>query len=180
MTPIPRPRFARRTAGFTLVEVSMALVVFLMMTLVFAAIFPIAVRGSKMSDNYAQAAQIAQHKLDQMRAAGFAKLNYAGLTSSGIIDTMSSPPATLPATYRFENIDSLVSDGTNGGYFPPGSSGTITVQDYATYAAAKGVVGGLPPVGAVDYVTVTITWVGGGVPSGTYSASAMIIQMRPT
>lgn len=180
MKPIRRPRPVRSAAGFTLVEVGMALVVFMMMTLVFAAIFPIAVRGSKMSDNYAQGAQIVQHKIDQMRTAGFAKLTYSGLTGAGIIDPMASPPATLPATYHFENIDNLVTNNGNTGYFPPGSTGTITIQDYATYAASKGVSSGLPTVGAVDYVTVTVNWVGGGVPSGTYSASAMIIEMRHT
>lgn len=178
------PKYSRcrrvQTSGFTLIEVTMALVVLLMMTLMFAAVFPIAVRGSKMSDNYAQAAQIAQHKIDQLRAAGFSSLNYTSLNGAGIVDTTASPPASLPATYHFESSDNLVNNGSNNGYYPPGSTGTVTIQDYYTYAVSKGITSGIPPAGAVDYITVTITWTGGGVQGGTYSASAMVIQMKHT
>lgn len=167
-----------RSQGFTLIEVALALIVFLMMTLVFAAVFPMALSAAKTSDNYSQAAQIAQHKIDQMRAAGFGSLSYAGLTGASIIDSI--PPTGPTAIYHFEGVDNLVSNGANNGYFPPGSTGTITIQDYNAYATAKGVSSGLPPAGAVDYVTVTLTWTGGGVHGGTYSASAMIAQIKET
>ena len=71
----------------------MALVVFTMMTLMFAAVFPMAVRGAQYSSNYAQAAMLAQHKMDQLRSAGFDKLFTDGngtalikLQSLGIVD----------------------------------------------------------------------------------------------
>jgi type II secretory pathway pseudopilin PulG len=178
MTPIFRRRRGRARA-FTLIEVALSLIVFLMMTLVFAAVFPMALSAAKLSDNYSQAAQIAQHKIDQMRAAGFSGLNYAGLLNASIIDPIA-PPAGQPTVYHFESVDNVVSNGTNSGYFPPGSTATITIQDYNAYATAKGVSSGLPPAGAVDYVTVTLTWAGGGARGGTYSTSAMIIQMKHT
>lgn len=168
-----------RSRGFTLIEVCLALIVFLMMTLVFAAVFPVALSAAKTSDNYAQAAQIAQHKIDQMRAVGYSGLNYNGLLSSALIDPVPSPPGQTQ-TYHFENIDNLISNGGNTGYFPPGSTGTITVRDYAAYAASQNAGGYLPPAGTVDYVTVTLTWTGAGTQSGTYSASAMIVQMKHT
>jgi type II secretory pathway pseudopilin PulG len=163
-----------------LIEVTLSLIIFLMMTLVFAAVFPLALGQAKSSDDYAQATQIAQHKIDQMRAAGYTNLSYASLYSASIIDSMSSPPSGLPATYSFTNVDNLVNNGTNVGYFPPGSTGKITVQDYAAYAASKGVTSGLPPANAVDYVTVTLKWSGGGRPGGTYTVSTMIGQMKHT
>src|SRR5579875_2246469 len=75
MTRIDRLAASR---GFTMIEVCLALVVFLMMTLMFAAVFPTVVRGAKMSDNYTQATFLAQHKLDQLRASGFSRLSSPG------------------------------------------------------------------------------------------------------
>ena len=60
--------------------------VFMMMTLVFAAVFPVALRGAQFSNNYAQAALLAQHKIDQLRAAGFSKMDYTDLNNLGIVD----------------------------------------------------------------------------------------------
>ena len=54
--------------GFTMAEVMMALAVFTMMTLMFAAVFPMAVRGAQYSSNYAQGSMLAQHKMDQIRS----------------------------------------------------------------------------------------------------------------
>jgi len=158
--------------GFTLMEVTLALIVFLMMTLMFAAAFPMALRAAKFSNNYTQAAQIGQHKIDQMRAAGVNNLTYAGLSNQGIID---ASPMTSP--YSFTTVDALANNGTNHGYFPTGSTGTITVQDYHDFQAASGVTPTVPE-GVMDYVTVTITWTGGGVSTGNYHVSAIIIKMR--
>lgn len=166
--------YKRRTekSGFTLIEVSLALIVFLMMTLMFAAVFPMALRAAKFSNNYAQAAQIAQHKIDQMRAAGVGNLNYTGLSGRGIID-----PAPNVSPYTFTGVDALANDGSNHGYFPLGSTGTITVQDYHDFQTAAGVTPTVP-LGVMDYVTVTLNWTGGGVSTGNYHASAIIIKMR--
>ncbi len=170
-----------RQNGFTVAEVVLALTVFLIMTLVFAAVFPLAVRGAQFSNNYAQAGQLAQHKIDQLRAAGFTKIDYTDLNALSIVDTMSSPPASLPASFPFTSSDNLTSNGTTQGYFPPGSTGTIYICDYnsgATFADGTVLPGNSAvPAGQVDYVTIKIKWTGGGVSSGSYSVSAMIIKM---
>ncbi|MBV9850326.1 MAG: prepilin-type N-terminal cleavage/methylation domain-containing protein [Armatimonadetes bacterium] len=163
-------RRRRRQRGFTLMEVTLALIIFLMMTLVFAAVFPVAVRGAQFSNNYAQAAQLAQHKIDQLRAAGFSKMDYTDLYNQGIIDAMNAPPASLPYSFTFTGADNLVSAGTTQGFFPPGSAGTISVVDYSTMNPTV-------PAGQVDYVTIAINWSGGGISSGSYQVSAMIIKM---
>ena len=154
-------------------EVALALAVFILMTLMFAAAFPMVARGSQFSGNYSQAAMIAEHKIDQLRSAGYSNLNYQGLNSQGIIDVMGSPPSGLPATYFFTATDNLDTSGTVQGIFPPGSTGTITVQDFSAVNTTAGI-----SAGQVDYVTVTITWPAGAVSGGTYSTSAMIIQMK--
>ncbi len=42
----------RQSAGFTLIEVTLALIIFAMMTILFAAVFPMTVRGAQYSGNY--------------------------------------------------------------------------------------------------------------------------------
>lgn len=155
----------------------MAMTVFLMMSVMFAAVFPVAVRAGKMSNNYAQAAQLAQHKIDQVRAAGIGKLGYNDLSTAQIVDPMANPPAGLPATYAFTGVDGLANSGTNNGYFPLGSTGTLTVRDYNAYLTSQGASSPVP-AGVMDFITVTIQWSGGGVSPGSYTASALIIKMK--
>ena len=166
----PGARRRGSQGGFTMMEIVLALMVFMMMTLVFAAVFPLALRGAQFSNNYSQAALLAQHKIDQLRAAGFSKMDYADLNSLGIVDAMATPPTGLPATYAFTNADSLVSNGASQGFFPPGSSGALSIVDGSALNATV-------PVGQVDDVTVTVTWSGAGISSGSYRASAMIVKM---
>ena len=143
-----------------------------MMTLMFAAVFPMAVRGAQYSSNYAQAATLAQHKLDQLRSAGFSRLftptGDNSLTSLNIIDAVNAPNS-----YDFTTADSLVSSGTTQGYFPPGSAGTVTIVDYASTptGAANGV-----PGNTLAYVTVTLVWTNTGVANSSYSTSAVIAK----
>ena len=149
-----------RQGGFTLIEVALALVIFVMMALLFAAVFPVAVRGAQQSNNYDQAALLAQHKIDQLRAAGFGNLDSTDLVRLGIVD---SAPTTSP--YSFTATDDLLGGSGGNGYFPPGTTGTITIGPY----------GGTG--GSVDAVTITISWPSGATPHGSYSASTMIISM---
>lgn len=155
----------------------MAMVVFTMMTLMFAAVFPMAVRGAQFSSNYTQGTMLAQHKMDQLRTTGYHRLgDSTGLARMGIID--NPQPAGYPivanggTTYAFTSVDGLVNDGMTQGYFAPGSMGTVTVSDYATSSAPSGTNG--VPTGKLAYVTVTISWMGGGISSGSTSVSAII------
>ena len=165
-------------AGFTITEVALALVIFTMMVVLFAAVFPMTVRGAQYGNNYTQAAMIAQHKMDQLRSAGYARLDLGDLTNLAIID--ANQPYGYPASvnggaaYSFTTADALVNDGVTQGCFPPGSQGTVTVCDYATLHPSSGIA-----VSTLDYVTVTLTWTGGGVSNGSYSTSAIIANVKP-
>lgn len=166
-------------AGFTLMEIVLALTIFTMMTLMFAAVFPIAVRGAQFSNYYNQATLLGQHKIDQIRSAGFSVLqdptgsqstSTSSLVSRNIIDSNSLSGSTVPYTAAFTAIDNLASSGTVQGLFPAGSTGTLSVVDYHTLNAAV-------PANKVDYVTVTINWSGAGLSTGSYQVSAVVIAM---
>ena len=171
------PSLSRRRSerGFTITEVALALIIFAMMTVLFGAVFPMTVRGAQYSSNYAQAAMMAQHKMDQLRAAGCSRLDMTDLSNLSIID--SPQPNNYPAavtggsTLSFTTVDGLVSDGTAQGYFPSGSEGTVTIADYTALHPASGI-----PANTMFYVTIKIAWVGGGVSNGSYSTSAIIAK----
>lgn len=145
-------------------EVTLALVIFAMMTLMFGAVLPVAVRGAAHGGNYNQAAALAQRKVDQLRVAGYSRLfdgtdgtALSKLSAQNVVNAQNSS-----GVFDFTTVDHLT--GT-GGFFPPDSTGTITVAD-----GYNGV-----PAGNAAQVTVTITWTG-TVP-GSYSASAIIVSM---
>ena len=175
----PRPLKRRAQAGFTIMEVALALVIFTMMSVLFAAVFPMATRGAQYGGNYTQAAMIAQHKMDQLRSAGFARLDLSDLTNLAVVDTPQPAgyPAAAPSgmTYSFTTVDGLASSGGTQGYFPPGSQGTITICDYALLHPSSGIA-----ANTLDYVTVTLTWTGGGLANGSYTTSAVIANLPPS
>ena len=176
---IARRRIARRqTAGFTLMEVCLALIVFGMMTVLFGAVFPMTVRGAQYSGNYTQAAMIAQHKMEQLRSAGFSSLDQTHLTNLNAIDSPQASgypaPVSGGTSYSFTSAEHLVSDGVTKGYFAPGSMGTVTVADYAALHPSSGV-----PSGTLALVTVSVTWAGGGVSNSSYSTSALLANAAP-
>lgn len=167
-----------RAAGFTLVEVTLALIVFAMMTILFAAVFPMTMRGAQYGGNYTQAAMIAQHKMDEIRSAGFGSLDQGHLTNLSIVDSPQPPgyPITLNGgtTYSFTSAEHLVSDGTTQGYFAPGSHGIVTVVDYAALHPGSGV-----PAGSLALVNISITWTGGATHDGSYQTSALLANGAP-
>lgn len=169
-------RRTRRRAGFTLIEVALALIVFLMMTLMFAAVFPIAVRAAQFSNNYSQAAQIAQRKIDQLRGAGYDKLNYADLRTLGIVDAQANPPTAYPLVLPFTSVETLVRTGAGNGFFAAGSTGTITIDDYHN-DSADGASATNTAAGNMMFVTVNISWQDGGLSPGSYTTSALLIRM---
>jgi len=72
--------------GGALLEVMIALMVFACMMITFASSIIIAKSSSKMNGQYAQAISLCQHKVDQLRAVGFGRLNYTELNDAGIVD----------------------------------------------------------------------------------------------
>ena len=138
--------------GFTVAEVMLALTIFTLMILMFGAVYPMMSRGAQYSGNYSQGAMIAQHKMDQLRSAGFSRLDLRDLSNLTIVDT--TQPAGYPMTIRrqhvfFHNHRHLVTNSTTHGYFAPGSPGTVTVVDYAVLHPSSGI-----PTGTMALVMV--------------------------
>ena len=165
-------RRRRGRTGFTLAEVALSLVVFGMMTMMFAAVFPMAVRGAQHGNTYSQAAAIAQRKIDQLRSAGYSRLDSTDLTALGVVNGQNAN-----GTYDFTTQDNLT--GTGGFFTAPaaGGVGTVAVSDYASDVTTQdpNAAGSLPGTGNAAMVTVTLSW--GGVDKGSYSASALIVSM---
>jgi hypothetical protein len=93
-------RIGRR--GTSLLEVALGALVMAGGILIFAAFYPTAARCSRMSGSYSQAISEVQHKIDQLRAIGYGRLNYSEMTAAGIID-----PTPTSSPYRFEKVDDL-------------------------------------------------------------------------
>ena len=164
-----------RHSGFTLIEVVFALAIFLAMVIVFAAVFPIAVTASRFSNNYSQAAELAQHKIDELRGlpwSGFSSANFisngeSNLLSNNVIDAGTCTTIGSGFTCNFTNIDNIANNGSNIGYFPAGSVATVSVTPDTNDGAFSYV---------VYTATVTISWSGGGVSSGSYSTAAKLVE----
>ena len=146
-----------------MVEVMLSMMIFVVMILVFGAVFPFALHTAAFSNNYAQAALVAQHKIDQLQNAGYARMDYNDLSSLGIIDTSINPNSP----YTFTGVDNLVGNGGNPGFFATGSAGIVTIVDYNTLNP-----GVLP--GNMAYATVTINWTSYTGSVGTYSTSIIL------
>lgn len=157
--------------GFTLLETVFALTIFTMMALLFSAVLPVSQRAARMNAYYAQAAALAQHKVAQVRAAGFSSLQSpATLAGLGVIDSGSATSASVPYTANFLASDHLVADNTGSGLFPLGTTATLTVADYASVNASV-------PAGTVDTIAITLHWPVSGTSNGTYTMSGLVIQM---
>lgn len=161
-----KPSVRRAISGFTLIEVTIAMMIFLMMVLMFAAVFPLAVRGSLFSNNYAQAVSLCQHKMDQLRQEGFNNLSNPSsvLVHDSVIDTPGTQPST-GYSYSFTSCDNLTS------FYPSGATGTIQI-------APAPITGG-GTLSTVYAVTVTITWNTGTGSGSSYSLNAMIVKNEP-
>jgi prepilin-type N-terminal cleavage/methylation domain-containing protein len=111
-------RLQRR--AFTLVEVVVAVFLLALAVLMFGAFYPTASRASRMSGNHSQAISEVQHKVDQLRAVGYGRLNYTELRAAGIVDAEAGA-----SPYEFHRVDEL-------SRLLPNPTGTITVTYPAT------------------------------------------------
>ena len=142
-----RARPGRR--GVTLVEVAIAVLLMGMAAMLFASVYPTASRTARASGNHAQAISVVQHKIDELRALGYGRLNYDELRSAGIID---AAPNAMP--FRFDGVDGLAS-------LFPNAVGTISVAPAGTDLAS---------------VTVRLEWRGapGKAMEGRHEVQALI------
>lgn len=118
-------------SGFTLIEVMISIFVFALVTLMFSGTISASLRAGRLNGQYAQATSLCQHKIDQMRAVGFGRLNYTELSDAGIID---DNPSSQP--YSFVQVDDVAS-------YLPQASATVRVDTVNS---------------SVFKVTVSISW----------------------
>ena len=87
------------------------------------------------------------------------------LSNQNIVDAQNGNSSASGGSYDFTSVDHLTGAG---GFFPPGSTGTITTALCTTAPCTSSTSG-------IAQVTVTINWTG-TVP-GSYTVSALIISM---
>ncbi len=145
---MPRRKFQR--AG-TLLDVLLALSIIGGGLMAFGALMPTAARTGSMVGKYEQASSLVQHKIDQLRAVGYGRLNYTELRSAGIID---EEPLTQP--YSFKIVDNLQD------IFPEPEA-TISIIDETSN---------------IRRVTVTLRWRGGGFVQGSGQLQGVALIAR--
>jgi prepilin-type N-terminal cleavage/methylation domain-containing protein len=169
--PIHRRRGRR---GFTLIEVVFALTIFLMMAMVFSAVFPISIKAAKFSNNYNQAEELCQHKLDELREqpwGGFKSTTFATQAGANLVNGNVADSCSADAngdggmTCSFVNIDDIADNGNTVGYFPAGSTALVNIFP----------IPGTPSY-SVFKATSTISWTGGGLSNGSCSVSTVLIE----
>jgi prepilin-type N-terminal cleavage/methylation domain-containing protein len=143
------PRRARQ--GYSLIEVMVATFLLSLGVLAFSALAPVSAKASKMNGNYAQAVSIAQHKVDQLRAVGYGRLNHADLLAAGVVD---ASPTAQP--YKFDTTEGLAN------YFPIFTS-SIAIADVAT---------------DLRQATVTVSWTGQGDKATQGNATLVVLIAR--
>ncbi|CAN5380914.1 hypothetical protein BH11ARM1_BH11ARM1_02550 [soil metagenome] len=124
----------RRRGGFTWIEVMMAIVLVSLTASMFVALVPMAAQSQTLTGSYQQASSLVQHKVDQLRAVGYGRLNYTELHNAGIID---ASPTTVPFKFK-------VADGLDAIY--KNSTPTINITDWSTN---------------IKQVTINLSWSGG-------------------
>ena len=178
--PLPPRRVPPERAGFTLVELAIAMFVFGMILVLLGAVFPVANRAGHVGGNYAEASFLAQHKIDQLQNLGAAKLDGPTLAGLGVIDANNGTPIVVPnptglpanmVSYSFTLTDNLVDNTKSGvfcpGFFPAGSTGIVSVGDYHDLTAPHNGTNAVVPATLLKSVTVTITWAGPNQGNGT-------------
>jgi prepilin-type N-terminal cleavage/methylation domain-containing protein len=142
-------RLIKRKLGYTLIEVLVSLFLISMGAIMYTATLPMAAKGSRMVGNYQQASSLVQHKIDQLRAVGYGRLDYTDLLAS--LDIIDASPTSSP--YSFTTIDGLSA-------IYPNATGTIAVSDFSS---------------TIKQVTVTLTWTGSALKQDNGSVSAVAL-----
>jgi prepilin-type N-terminal cleavage/methylation domain-containing protein len=144
--------------GFTLVEVVIALFVFALLMLVFSGSISVSMRASRLNSQYIQATSLCQHKIDQLRAVGFGRIDYTNLRNYSGNAIIDSSPTTQPFSFVTED---KIADVL------PSPTATITTSFLDT---AK----------QIMKVTVTITWknIASESATSTMSINAIIANVE--
>ena len=129
--------------GFTLIEVMVSVFILSAIALMFAVTIPAAKKAAYMNGQYAQAASLCQHKIDELRAIGPGRMDSAQeLRDAQVIDTT---PTSSPYSFTaLDNLDNHLNDPTQDLHMPS-ATGRLTITQNAKFADAMD-------------ATVTITW----------------------
>lgn len=123
---------ARSSRGFTLVEIMVVLFVLAVIVMIFAGSVVMAEKAAHVNGQFAQALSLCQHKLDQLRAVGYGRLNYTELDDAEIVD-----PTPTSSPFSFVVVDEAAN-------YLLSPTATLTIQDLTA--------------GKTKIVTATITW----------------------
>lgn len=132
----------RRRRGFSLTEVIIALFVLALLITLFAGSMMVSNAATGLNGQYAQALSLCQHKMDQLRAEGYGKLDWTDL--HGLV--LDETPITSP--YSFAQIDDIASV-----LALKDKQGNIVQKPTATVSIVDS-----PTDNRVRIVTVTVSW----------------------
>jgi len=127
--------------GSSLLEVVIALFLFALLVVLFAGSLMVSNAATGINGQYAQALSLCQHKMDQMRAYGYGKLNYADLEPL-IID---SSPSTQPYSFtQVDGVNEILQLKDNNGHASSPTT-AITITDH-------------PSDPRIKVVTISVKW----------------------
>ena len=182
-------RGLRTGAGFTLIEVMFALMVFMAMVVMVAAVIPITARAVRYSTDYNQAQILVMKKIAQIQEAGYTNMTGPLLGQNGldIVDGTPSTPATnaqgdQTASFEFTTTDNVwrffpggaTSSGTQDTTSTQRPRGYIFIAPFTTSAIS----GTSPTAYGTIRVTVVVQWWGWGSRSRMQSYSATTLVSR--
>lgn len=145
--------------GFTIVDIAMGMSVFLMMALLFGAVVPITLRQTQQSANYSEAALVAQHKMEELRAVNFTTLGSStALIASGLIDAQNPDGSYDFSTTTSDNLAS---------FFPSGTTGNIVIASDTSTGSMQS---------SVYDVTITLSWPSSATHAGSFTLKNKIIN----
>lgn len=124
---------SKGSRGFTLIEVVVALLAFAAIVVIFDASIILSEKASYMNGQYAQAISLCQHKIDEVRAVGFGRLDYTDLLDADII--AGSPQASPYAFSASDGVGDVLPNATTSltvGPWPGDPTNTAILQVSAT------------------------------------------------
>ena len=169
-------------------EVVLALLVFLMMIVLVAAVIPVTVRLARSNADYNQSASLVLHKLSQLQEAGYQNMSgpALGQNNLAIVDGTPTTPASnlsgdQASTFEFTQTD-LLWQYFSGGMDDSGDQvtgsrsphGYLYIAPYPPSATTVTSGSSTITVYGLIRVTVTIQWWTAGGQMQSFSATALL------
>ncbi|MEN6372808.1 MAG: hypothetical protein ABFD64_12445 [Armatimonadota bacterium] len=141
----------RSNRGVGLIDVMITVMLLGMAGVIFTATFPTGHSALNQAEDTKKAVELAQKKLEQVKALGYESLSYTNLRAANAIDEdqTSSP-------YNFTSVDNLAKSLAS-------SSGTLEITNYAA---------------GIKKVVATVSWNSSGV-ARSVKVQTLIADKRP-